>query len=458
MEEKLDTLLLNGYQAALRGAKEAGATTFTVVKTEKAKSDDNTLCQVFDTSSAALSFAFGGAVVGKRAFTIINELPCEELACYSLCGVNGALVILFVENETVKWDSRQIFKSAHYPVLEPYDSQSIKRFVKIAFNMSEKYDVPVVVRVSKTLFLSSGLVDIYEPKVVKDRLYKKDASKNVLLPSTVALCEDDVIERDRRLKKDGETFPIHVSAIKGSIGVIAVGEEARIAEEGLPEASILRLGTSNPLPIQTIKDFCSKVKKIYCIEERPFIELELIKNGIKCFGSSIFPREGRKSVADIEGYIGKGDFETDKGLPVRTADFCNDCPLVSLFVNIKKSKSIVFTDMNCAILSGGFLGANDVAISDPLPSAIEFSKKFPCVCVIETNSLLKGLESLSLIDESKLCLIIIDTNKKIDIQSLLSAFGLKGDRINLKTEEPSLGFDQTPKIYITENVDCKYEN
>ncbi|MBQ7652876.1 MAG: hypothetical protein IJS93_00690 [Clostridia bacterium] len=530
MEEKIDTLLLNGYQGAIRGAYEAGAKFIGAVKTlppvygvevscvtdlnagkaasqeaeressggvkstgvtenhcEKASYQESngedgggvqatgedvdvdvstcqandesatakeglSLTDVFSSSDSVLSAAFGAAVGGKRAFALIDSLPTSQLACYSLTGVNGALVILFVEDAFIRWDSRAIFKSAHFPVLEPSDSLEIKRFVKIAFNMSEKYDVPVVVRASKILMDSLSSVDVYPQKIIKDRAYKKDASKYSLLPSTVALCEDDVVERDRRLSKDAETFPIHQLIERGSnIGVIAAGEEADIAINSLPEASVLKLGSSNPLPLLKIEEFSKTVKKLYVLEERPFIELALIKMDIKCFGASLFPREGRKSAADVEGWIGKKDFTTDKGLAVRSPDFCNDCSLVPLFIALKAAKIPVFTDLSCPSLSAGFLSVGEVAVDNPLLTAVYFSA--PSVAVLFDYELLKHAEGLQKIPSSQVELIIIKTNFSTNISSLLSAFGISATEKTLaELEKRNYG-----GASILKADGCKYE-
>lgn len=460
MEEKIDSILLNGYEAALRGAYEANASFLSSLKRRpsfRIKNDFGINVDKYYSSESALSLAFGAALSGKRAFCMIDEIPSDVLACYSLCGINGALVILYIEdNEYIKWDSRLIFKSAHYPILEPFDAASIKRFVKIAFNMSEKYDVPVVVRTSKALLSSLSLVDIYQPKIIKDRAYKKDASKYVLLPSTISLCEDDVIERDRRLKKDGETFPIHTVKEGGNIGVIAAGEDAELALSGLKDASVLKLGSTNPLPINMIKEFASKVGKLYCIESRPFIELELIKNDIRCIGVGLFPREGRKTVADIESWIGRSDFATDKGLPVRSPDFCNDCPLVPLFVALKGIKLPVFTDLGCGAYSGGFLASGEVSVASPLGAAISFSEKEECVCVINEDSLLKNVELLPRLSD-KLKLIVLTSRTHSYARELFSTFGISVEKLTLEGESVSNLLIRNGCVCLIDKMECKYE-
>ena len=449
MDNKLGTELLNGYQGAVRGAMEAGAEFIGVAYSIPPKPFEG--ATIYHSSFSVLSAAFGAALSGKRAFCFLEELTVEELACYSLCGVNGALVILFCEdNEYLKWNVREIFKSAHFPVLEPSDPSEIKRFVKIAFNMSEKYDVPVIVRASVANLLSMCDVDIYAPKTIKDRAYKKDATKYVLLPATIKLCEDDVCERDRRLKKDGETFPIHTEEHRGEdVGVVACGEQAALAAAALSEASILKLGSSFPLPVEKIKAFAQKVKKLYVVEEFPYIELELIKQGVKCFGAACFPREGRKSVADIQTYIGHSAFTAENGLPVRAPDFCYDCPYLPVFFSLKNKGKTVFTSVGCTSLGGSFVAVNEVSVARPIAAAIAFSS--PSYAIVNEWELLKESDALSKLKESSATVIVLKNGDVFDVVKVVDAFGIKAEIIKDAMPE-----NYVEKLYVYENARCKY--
>lgn len=461
MSEVSDNQLIQGYSAMFRGAYESGAS-FCAVGAKKfdhlplPKYDGMEIKQ-FATDKLALSYAFGLALSGKRTLCFLSTIPFDLVSEYSYTGINGSLVIVYLEDSlNIEYDSRPFFKACNYPIFEPSDAKELKRFVKVSYNFSEKYDVPVVIRVSRNLLNSYSDVQFAPKKDIKDKQYRKDSSKYVLLPSTVKLCAEDIVERNRRLTADVDTFPVNVETRKeNKLGVIASGEIASMVKEAMPNASVLALGISNPLPMVKIEDFANSVGELYVIEEHPFIETALIKKGINCKGAELFPREGRRTVKDIASWIiGEATPPVETKYGFRTPDFCNDCGIVPVAFSLKKFNLPVFTDSDCGILAGCFMSVNEVGISGTLASAIAFSQSQRCICLLLHNELLEQITALATLDLSNISIIVpidnVDYKKYIPI-------------INTESEELSLdNFAKLEvlksKVYFvkTERV-CKYE-
>lgn len=458
--KEIENKLMQGYSAMFRGAYESGVSACLL----GAKSFSHQSLPVYDgmeitrlpNDKAALSYAFGLALAGKRTLVFMQEIPVKLVSEYSYTGINGAVVIVYVEdNSHLEYDSRPLFKACNYPIFEPSDAKELKRFVKISYNFSEKYDVPVVIRVSRNLLNSFSDVPVGERKVILDKPYKKDNSKYVLLPSTIKLCAEDIVARNARLAKDVESFPVNVETLKDKkIGVIASGEIAEMAKEAMPKASILAIGISNPLPMEKIKHFCASVGEVYVIEEHPFIELALLKEGIKCKGVELFPREGRRTVAEIASWImGENSPQTETRYGLRTPDFCTDCGIVPIAFTLKKFGLPIFTDTGCGILAGCFMSANEVGISCSLLSAAAFSVSQRAVALLLENEFFEHITALNDLDLTNVSIVVVVDNA--DYKRYLPILGdcielSAGDFSKMQTIEPKIYFVKVEKV-------CKYE-
>lgn len=461
MSEVIENQLMQAYYAMFRGAYESGVSEcslgskffshLSLPKYEEMQINN------FSDDKTALSYAFGVALSGKRTLCFIQDIPFNLVSQYSYTGVNGALVVVYLEdNSFVEYDSRPFFKTCNYPIFEPSDAKELKKFVKISFNFSEKYDVPVIIRVSRNLLNSFSDVPIVAKKDIKDKPYKKDASKYVLLPSTIKLCAEDIVERNRRLVADVGSFPVNVETrLDNKIGVIASGEIAQMVKESMPQASLLALGISNPLPMEKIKAFAESVGELYVIEEHPFIETALIKEGIKCKGEVLFPREGRRTVADIASWItGETAPQTETRYGIRTPEFCNDCGLVPVAFSLKKFGLPVFTDIGCGILSGCFMSANEVGISCSIVSALAFSKTQKCISFLLENEFIEQLTALQKLDLSNICIVVAVDNDNFKKYIPL----INGECAEISVEDFSKLESVDSKVYFVkvEKV-CKYE-
>lgn len=421
MTDKSNKSLTDGYNAIFRGAYEGGASHFVFGFMPYAHREipdiaDVEVTKILD-EKIALSYAFGLALSGKRTVCMLSAIPFDLASTYGYTGINGALVILYLEdNEHIEYDSRSFWAACNYPVFEPSDPSEIKRFIKISFNFSEKYDIPVVIRVNRRILDSFCYIEICEPKVIKDRPYRRDPSKYVLLPSTVKLCKEDIDVRRHRIQEDVEGFPVNnVSDLSSDIGIIASGTVARSVKECMDDVALFSLGISYPLPIVKLKEFASKHSKLFVIEEHPFIELELKKNGIDCLGESLFPSSGPRTVREIAATLLKRTFtEESNKYTRRSPDLCYDCGLMSVFSKVKEFGYPVFTDNGCGVLGGAFLGATELGVKYSLPTALAFGKKGMCICVLTYKELCQQYHVLNNFELSNVALVIPLTSRDIE--------------------------------------------
>lgn len=459
MQEERELQFLNGFEAISRGAYEGGATFFAVQKSETLSFPQfEGLSQVECYSSAeTVAIAFGCALAGKRSQAFIRDLPLLQLSDLCYCGVNGALVIVYLEDvKDLQFDSRPTLKSLHLPILEPANPSELKRFIKIAYNMSEKYDVPIVVRCNEDMLNCRMDVEVGEPKLIKDRPYKRDLSKYALSSATLKLCADDIVERDKRLSKDCEGFPINSIYERNSRrGIIAVGEYADYANEVLKD-KVLKLGASYPLPLNKIRSFAESVENLVVVEEHPFIQDILLANGIKCKGRELFSREGRHSAKEIAYALGSAPtVMQDTRLPFRGADFCKDCPYVPIFVALKSYEGEVVVPRDCSVYASGYLSVAEIAMDNPVAIASGFSSCKKPIVVLSDRQLLKECGSISYAVSHGVKIVVFCT-MLYDINKLLGAFGVSYKECRLDEENFNILFEENVLIVYT-NKHCKYE-
>ena len=161
-----------------------------------------------------------------------------------------------------------VARAAHIPVLEPADSQEAKDFIKFAYEISEKYDTPVILRTTTKLSHSQGIVNLEDRIEVEDKVYERNVRKYVMMPASAIGRHVVVEERDNKLQEDGANFPVNkVEFNDTKIGFITSGIPYQYVKEVCPNASVLKLGIVNPLPKKLIEDFIKKVDTVYVFEE-----------------------------------------------------------------------------------------------------------------------------------------------------------------------------------------------
>ncbi len=379
--------LMLGNQAVARGLYEAGVTVVSsypgTPSTEITEFASTYPEEVMHTEWApnekvACETAVGACIAGARAFTAMKHVglnvAADPLFTASYTGVNGGLVIAVADDQGMhssqnEQDSRHYAVSAKVPMLEPSDSAECKEFTKLAFEISEEFDTPVLLRLSTRVSHSQSKVD--EAERVEKTLpeYSRNIQKYVMTPANAKPKHIVVEERTRKLTAYAETSPLNkVEMNSTKIGIITAGIAYQYAKEALGNsASYLKLGMINPMPVELIKDFASKVDKLYVIEELDdVIETHCRKIGVNPIGKSEFTFIGEYSQSYLrEKILGeKAEYvEFDENVPVRPPVMCAGCPHRGVFYTLKKLGVMVSGDIGCYTLGAAApLNAMDTTV------------------------------------------------------------------------------------------------
>lgn len=361
--------LMLANEAIARGAYEAGVKVASAYPgtpsteiTEQIAKFDEVYTEWSPNEKVAMEVAIGASFAGVRSLVCMKHVglnvAADPMFTLSYSGVNAGMVIVVADDAGMhssqnEQDSRCYAKSAHIPMLEPSNSAEAKKFVKIAYNLSEKYDTPVLLRTTTRVSHSQSEVELTERKELPLKEYKKDITKYTLMPSTAKLRREEVEERDLRIAADCNTFPVNeVNYRDKELGIICSGVVYQYVREALPQASTLKLGMVNPLPMKLIEDFAKQVKKLLVIEElEPFIEEQVKAAGIVCHGKDIFPVKGEITVPVIRSrLLGIESPKADTKMPVRPPVMCAGCPHRGVFYVLSKLKLTVNADIGCYTL------------------------------------------------------------------------------------------------------------
>lgn len=359
-----------GNEAIARGAFEAGlkvsaaypGTPSTEISENIVKYDE-IYAEWSPNEKVAMEVAIGASISGVRAMASMKHVgvnvASDPLYTISYGGVNGGLVIVAADDPGLyssqnEQDSRCVARAAIIPVLEPSDSQEAKDFMKFAFEMSEKYDTPVMLRTTTRLSHSQGPVTLEDRMEIEDKTYERNPAKFVMMPGNAKGRHVYVEKRMKAMAEDGCDFPINKVEINDtSIGFITSGIPYQYVKEACPNASVLKLGMVHPLPRKLIEDFASKVDKLYIFEElEPVIEEQVKSWGIKAIGKEIFTIQGEYS-ANMLRHAVLGEEVTNmepKQVPARPPILCPGCPHRSVFSVLNKLKIHAAGDIGCYTL------------------------------------------------------------------------------------------------------------
>lgn len=368
MSEKV---IMLGNEAIARGAYEAGVkvsaaypgTPSTEISENLVKYKDSLYCEWSPNEKVATEVAIGASVAGVRAMSCMKHVGFNVAAdptyTVSYMGVNGGLVIVVADDPGLyssqnEQDTRMVARAAQLPVIEPSDSSEAKEFIKVAFDLSEKYDRPFVYRTTTRLAHSQGLVELNERKEIEDKPYEKNIRKNVMMPGNAKLRHVEIEKRNLELAEAANTLPINkVEMNDTKIGVITSGIPYQYVKEALPEASVLKLGMVNPLPRKLIEEFASKVDTLYVVEELdPVIETQVKSWGIKAIGKEIFTVQGEYSANMLREAILKEELDISKPAqaPGRPPILCPGCPHRGVYYVLNKLKIHAAGDIGCYTL------------------------------------------------------------------------------------------------------------
>lgn len=367
--------LMTGNEAIARGAYEAGVkyasaypgTPSTEILENIALYKDDILAEWAPNEKVAVEAAAGASIAGARTVASMKHVglnvAADPLFTVAYTGVTGGFVIITADepgqhSSQNEQDNRNYARAAKIPMFEPSTSQEAKDMFKEAFEISEKFDTPVLYRLTTRLCHSKGIVECKNRTEVGIKEYVKDAPKYVTVPANSRVLRGKVEERLHNLDKfSNETDLNSIELNDTKVGIIASGMCINFAKEVFgKDASYLKLGFTFPMPDEKIKEFASKVEKIYVIEENDeFIEEHVKALGINCNGKNVFPSYGEMTPDVIRKAIYGKTFdhiETNEELLVpRPPTFCAGCPHRGLFYELGKRKDVVITgDIGCYTL------------------------------------------------------------------------------------------------------------
>ncbi len=359
-----------GNEAIARGAYEAGVKVSSAYPgTPSTEISENIVkygeiySEWAPNEKVAMEVAIGASISGVRAMASMKHVgvnvAADPLYTVSYIGVNGGLVLVAADDPGLyssqnEQDTRCVARAAMVPVLEPSDSQEAKDFMKYAFELSEKYDTPVILRTTTRLAHSQGVVSLEDRQEVEDKTYERNPAKNVMMPGNAIKRHVYVEQRLNDMANDGADMPINRMEMGDtSIGFITSGIPYQYVKEVCPNASVLKLGMVHPLPRKMIEEFASKVDKLYIFEElEPVIEEQVKSWGIKAIGKEIFTVQGEYSANMLRKNLLGEEVAVNSAanVPARPPILCPGCPHRSVYSVMNKLKIHAAGDIGCYTL------------------------------------------------------------------------------------------------------------
>ena len=364
--------LMLGNAAVARGLYEAGCCvvssypgTPSTEITEEAAKYGEIYCEWAPNEKVGMETAFGACLAGRRAFCGMKHVglnvAADPLYTMSYTGVNAGLVVGVADDAGMhssqnEQDSRHHAIAAKVPMLEPSDSAEALEFTKLAFELSEQFDTPVLLKMCTRVAHSQSVVETSGRVEPEMKPYEKQIAKYVMMPGNAIRRHPLVEERNRKLQEWAETAPINRVELGGTkIGIITASTSYQYVKEVFGSSvSVLKLGMANPLPVKLIQDFASKVEQLFVVEELdPIIESHCKALGLAVSGKDLLPIEGEFSQNLVAEKLG-GAVHTGKALedaiPPRPPVMCAGCPHRGLFYTLNKNKVTVLGDIGCYTL------------------------------------------------------------------------------------------------------------
>ena len=483
--------LMLGNAAVARGLYEAGCSvassypgTPSTEITEEAAKYDAIYCEWAPNEKVAMETAFGACLAGKRSFCGMKHVglnvAADPLFTISYTGVNAGMVIAVADDAGMhssqnEQNSRHYAIAAKVPMLEPSDSAEALAFAKRAYEISEEFDTPVILKMCTRVSHSQSLVELGE-RTEAEKPYEKNIAKYVMMPGNAIRRHPVVEERTRKLTELAETCDLNRVEMGGtSMGVITSSTSYQYVKEVFGDSvSVLKLGMVNPLPVKLILDFASKVDKLVVVEELDsIIEDHCRKLGLKVWGKNVLPLEGEFSQNLVASKLG-GTVHTGKTLedaiPPRPPVMCAGCPHRGLFYTLNKNKCTVLGDIGCYTLGAvAPLSAMDMTLcmGGSISGIHGFNKargeetEGKTVAVIGDSTFMhSGMTGLANIayNQSNSTVIILDnsiTGMTGHQQNPTTGYNIKGDpagKIDLESLCKAMGFN---RVRVVDPYDLK---
>lgn len=475
--------LMLGNAAVARGLYEAGCsvvssypgTPSTEITEEIAKFDE-VYSEWAPNEKVAMEVAFGASLAGKRSFCAMKHVglnvAADPLFTISYIGVNAGMVIAVADDAGMhssqnEQDSRHYAKASKVPMLEPSDSQEALEFAKLAYELSEKYDTPVFLKMCTRIAHSQSIVETGERAVPPVKPYEKNIQKNVMMPANAKKKHPVVEKRIRDLAEYAETSDVNrIEWGDKKLGIITSSTCYQYAKEVYgEEASILKLGMVWPLPEKLIRSFAGQVEKVIVIEELdPLIEEFCDTIGVEAHGKDLLPLEDEFSQNLIASRLGKKEAEQgislEENMPVRPPVMCAGCPHRGMFYTLSKNKCRVLGDIGCYTLGAvaplnamemnACMGASISSIHGFNKALGEESEKNTVAVIGDSTFMHSGMTGLANIayNQSNSTVIILDnsiTGMTGHQQNPTTGYNIKGDpagKIDLEALCKAMGFER----------------
>lgn len=477
--------LMLGNKAVARGLYEAGVqfassypgTPSTEITEELAKYDD-VYSEWAPNEKVAMEAAFGASLAGQRSFCAMKHVglnvAADPLYTMSYTGVNAGMVIAVADDAGMhssqnEQDSRHHAIAAKVPMLEPSDSAESLAYAKLAYEISEEYDTPVLLKMCTRVAHSQSVVETGE-RIVPAKTYEKNIAKYVMMPGNAKRRHPFVEERTAKLIEFAEASGINrVEMGKTDIGIITSSTSYQYVKEAFGDSvSVLKIGMANPLPEKMIRDFAAAVDTLIVVEELdPIMENHVKALGIPCSGKDLLPVCGEYSqnlVAEALGGTPKKGRTLSEDLPLRPPVMCPGCPHRGLFYTLKKLNATVLGDIGCYTLGAVAplstiettlcMGASVSSIHG-FNKALGEEAEGRTVCVIGDSTFMhSGMTGLANIayNGSNSTVIILDnsiTGMTGHQQNPTTGYNIKGDpagKIDLEALCRSMGFERVSVI------------
>ena len=484
--------LMLGNQAVARGLYEAGCSvvssypgTPSTEVTEEAAKYEEMYCEWAPNEKVAMEVAFGASLAGKRSFCGMKHVglnvAADPLFTVSYTGVNAGMVIVVADDAGMhssqnEQDSRHHAIASKIPMLEPSDSAEAREFTMRAFELSEQFDTPVILKMCTRVAHSQSIVEPGERITPPVTPYEKNIAKYVMMPGNAKRRHPLVEQRTRDLIAFAENCEFNrVEMADTSIGVITSSTCYQYAKEVFGDkASVLKLGMINPLPEKLILDFAAKVDKLVVIEELdPIIENHCKQLGLTVTGKDVLPMEDEFSqnlIAEKLGLPVPAGKKLEETMPARPPVMCAGCPHRGLFYTLSKNKCTVLGDIGCYTL-GAVAPLNSIEMTLCMGASISsihgFNKALgkeaegKTVAVIGDSTFMhSGMTGLANIayNQSNSTVIILDnsiTGMTGHQQNPTTGYNIKGDpagKIDLESLCRAMGFEH---IRVVDPYDLK---
>ena len=365
--------LMLGNAAVARGLYEAGCAVISSYPgtpsteiTEEAAKYDEIYCEWAPNEKVAMETAFGACLAGKRSFCAMKHVglnvAADPLFTMAYTGVNAGMVIGVADDPGMhssqnEQDSRHYARAAKVPMLEPSDSAEALEFAKLAYELSEEFDTPVLLKMCTRIAHSQSIVRTSERVERDGKPYEKNIAKYVMMPANAIRRHPFVEERTQKLQRWAETAPINrvEEGRDHKLGIITSSTSYQYVKEVCGDTyPVLKLGMAWPLPDQKFIDFAKSVEELVVVEELdPIISDYCAALGLKPSGEYDFPRLGEFSqnlVADRLTHTFPMGRALEDEIPNRPPVMCAGCPHRGLFYTLSKNKCTVLGDIGCYTL------------------------------------------------------------------------------------------------------------